>query len=66
MREIFLQVQYVVCWAGCQTPFKERSFTNYEDALKCYTSNLDKLSLRIEEVSTRTQVKIIFPEIGRK
>ena len=62
MREIFLKIQYSVCWAGCNLSFKDRTFDRWDQALELYNLNKDKLSLRIEEISTKTQVKIVLPE----
>jgi hypothetical protein len=61
MRETYLKIQYVVCWAGCNIPIKDRTFDSWEKALSVYEDNLDKLSLRIEEVSTISKVKIVYP-----
>jgi hypothetical protein len=58
MREVFLKIQYMVAWAGCNISPRDRTFSSYEDALKMYKDNLDKLSLRLEEHTTSTKIKI--------
>ena len=65
MREVFLKVQYVICWAGCNVPLEERIFDRWSDALLCYNKYLGNLSLRIEEITTKRVVKIVFPEAGK-
>lgn len=66
MRETFVKVQYVVCWAGCNLPTEDRTFNSWQNALEMYNKNQDKLSLRIEEYTTITKVKIVLPENIRK
>lgn len=66
MKEFFVKVQYLVCWAGCNIPWQERMFTEWENALAYYNQNLGKLSLRIEEYLTTTKIKIVMPEGGRQ
>ena len=58
MREIFVKVQYIVAWAGCNVSVRDRTFALYEDALKLYRENSDKLSLRIEQHTVSTKIKI--------
>jgi len=65
MREVSLRVWYMVCWAGCNIPASERTFERWDHALEYYNKNLNQLSLRIEEITTKTIVKIVFPESGR-
>jgi hypothetical protein len=66
MRETFVKVQYIVCWAGCNLPLKERCFDYFDDALKFYEQHKHELSLRIEELATKTQIKIVWPENIRR
>jgi len=66
VRETFIKVKYIVCWAGCQVPLQERYFDFFDEALAMYDLNQDKLSLRIEEVATKTQIKIVWPENPRR
>jgi hypothetical protein len=66
MKEVFIKVQYIVCWAGCNLPFQDRCFDFFDEALEMYEANQDKLSLRIEEIATKTQIKIVWPENTRK
>lgn len=61
MKETFLKIQYVVCWAGCTIPLAERTFLSWENAATLYNSNLEKLSIRVEEVVTKVQIKIVWP-----
>jgi hypothetical protein len=66
MKETFLKVQYVVCWAGCNVLLENRLYDRWEDALGYYNTHLTELSLRIEEVVTKTQIRIVYPENIRK
>lgn len=66
MRETFIKVQYVVCWAGCNLLPEDRTFNSWQNALEMYNKNQDKLSVRIEEYTTTTKVKILLPENVRK
>ena len=66
MRETFIKVYYVVAWAGCNIPLKDRTFAFYDEAEEYYTQNIDKLAIRVEEVATKVQIKIVLPESIRK
>ena len=66
MKENFLKIQYLVCWAGCQVLLENRLFDNWEDALKYYNEHLTEFSLRIEEYTLKTTVKIVWPQNVRK
>jgi len=66
MKETFIKVHYIVCWAGCNVPLKDRTFEFFDDALKLYNQHVDALSARIEEVATKIQIKIVYPENIRK
>lgn len=66
MKETFLKVQYLVCWAGCNVLLENRLFDSWEDALVYYNQHLGELSLRIEEYTTKTVIKIIWPQNERK
>jgi hypothetical protein len=61
MKEIFLSIHYIVCWAGCDLPIKDRTFDSFEKSLDMYRDNLDRMSVRIEEVTTQTKVKVVHP-----
>lgn len=62
MREVYLKVQYLVCWAGCNVLLENRLFDNWGHALAYYNDHLGLLSLRIEEHTTRRVAKIVWPE----
>lgn len=62
MKELFVKVQYLVCWAGCNIPWQDRMFREWEKALEYYNQNLGKISLRIEQYWTSTKIKIVMPE----
>ena len=61
MKEIFLSVRYIVCWAGCEVPVKDRTFDTFRESLEFYRNNLDHLDCRIEELTTHTKVRQILP-----
>ncbi len=66
MKETFLKIQYLVCWAGCNVLLENRLFDKWDDALWYYNQHLSELSLRIEEVTTVRKIKIVWPQTVRK
>lgn len=59
-KDIFIKVEYVVAWAGCKIPLRDRTFQNYDEALDLYELAKGQPSRRIEEVAVKTQIKIIL------
>mgnify|MGYP001571261261 CR=1 FL=1 len=66
MKETFLSIYYVVTWAGWDIWLEDRIFNTWDAALAYYETKLDKLSLRIEEVTTVRKIKIVWPQNTRR
>lgn len=66
MKETFLKVQYLVCWAGCQVLLENRLFDRWDQALEYYNQHLTELSVRIEEVVTSTKIRVVWPQNVRR
>ena len=62
-KDVFVRVDYVVAWAGCKVPLRERTFSGYDEALELYNSVEGMPSRRIEEVAVKTQIKIILRDL---
>jgi hypothetical protein len=66
VKETFLKIQYLVCWAGCQVMLENRLFDKWDEALLYYNEHLNELSLRIEEITTTRKFKIVWPQNTRR
>lgn len=66
MKETFLNIYYVVSWAGCNIWLEDRIFDKWDEALEYYNQHLTELSLRIEEVTTVRKIKIVWPQNTRR
>jgi len=62
MKEVFLSVRYVVCWAGCEIPVKDRTFDTFQESLGLYRDNMYRMDCRIEQVTTHTKIKVVHPQ----
>ena len=63
MREVYLKIQYLVCWAGCDVLLENRLFDSWDQALDYYRvkATEGRLSLRIEEITTKRIAKVVWP-----
>jgi hypothetical protein len=51
----------MVCWAGCETPVKDRTFETFRESLEFYRNSVSNPDCRIEEVTTCTKIKQVLP-----
>jgi hypothetical protein len=55
--DIIFKRVYVVAWAGCETPLKDRTFETYQQATSLYMEKMYEPSVRIERLTVLTEIK---------